>query len=381
MEAHALVDAAPAAFAGGLERVLAQPTLIRPVFQPIVELRRGVVAGYEALARFGTEPLAPPDHWFAAARAHGVADDLEAAVLSVVLDARHRLPANRFLSVNADPAALAAGPVQHVLASTDDLAGVVVELNEHEPVRDELLHFALDAWRARGARIAMHADATGYAALARLLDLRPDVLKVSRTVTAGIDGDEAKRAMVELATALAGRLDAWLVAEGIERAEELDALVALDVPLGQGWAIGRPGAEWQPCDTDAGERIRAAVARRTGTGLVAVAELRPTVPAGPLAGEEAAALFRAEPALDLVVAVDELGRPRELHVRTLGVVEEPMLLVVDIGAPPPEAARRAVARPSSVRFAPLLCTDGAGRFVGVVAFDRLVGWLAAGADV
>jgi len=351
------------AFADGIRRVLDQPSLIRPVFQPIVDLRRGAVAGYEALARFGVEPLAPPDRWFAAARTHGTGDDLEAAVLAVCLEARHRLPANRFLAVNADPRALA------FLPEHEDLGGVVVELTSHEP--SDLLLLVLDGWRERGARVAVdHAGAD----LAWLLELRPDVLKLD---VGDVDRDEAARATVELATTLAGRLGATVVAEGIERLEQLDALVALGVPLGQGWALGRPHADWQPCDQTAAGRVRAAAARRAGTGLVALTELRPTVPGGALAEEEAAALFRAEPALDLVVAVDGSGRPDELHVRTGVVIEEALLLVAPITSTPADVAARAVERPEAVRFAPVVCVDDGGRFVGVVPFERLVAWLAA----
>ena len=58
-----------------VESVLAEPSLLRLVLQPIVDLRRGVVAGYETLARFsepdGQPSRVPPDRWFAAAGAQG----------------------------------------------------------------------------------------------------------------------------------------------------------------------------------------------------------------------------------------------------------------------------------------------------------------------
>ena len=359
------------AFAAGIERVLAQPALIRPVFQPIVDLRRGVVAGYEALARFGVEPLAPPDRWFAAARAHGVGDELEAAVLAVALEARHRLPRNRFLSVNADPNALATEPVERALAGVDDLGGVVVELTEHEQIGDQqLLGLALDRWRAKGARVAVDDAGAGYAGLTWLLELRPDLLKLDRALVADLDRDEAKRALVEVVGALAGRLDAWVIAEGIERLEELDVLVGLGVPLGQGWALGRPHADWQPCDAEAGDRIRAADDARSGHGLLPLTELRPTA----LGDDGAAELFAAQPPLDAVVVIDPAtGRPRTLHLRD-GAVADP--LVANVTSSPQDVALRAVARPPGTRFTPVLCTDDAGRFVGVVPIERLVTWLA-----
>ena len=61
--------------------VLLDPLQPQLVFQPIVDLRRGVVAGYEALSRFSGPPRANPDEWFAAADRLGVGAELEARVV------------------------------------------------------------------------------------------------------------------------------------------------------------------------------------------------------------------------------------------------------------------------------------------------------------
>jgi len=55
------------AWARGLEQLLAEPRRIGLVFQPVVDLARGVTAGYEALARFNAAPQAPSDRWLHAA--------------------------------------------------------------------------------------------------------------------------------------------------------------------------------------------------------------------------------------------------------------------------------------------------------------------------
>ena len=58
---------------------------VRPVFQPIVDLARGTVVGYEALARFEGGPDAPPNVWFAAAARRAAVESLEAAVLRAIV--------------------------------------------------------------------------------------------------------------------------------------------------------------------------------------------------------------------------------------------------------------------------------------------------------
>ncbi len=60
-----------------IESVLSNPALVRPVFQPIFDLVRGRVSGYEALARFaGAGPARSPEDWLRAAAERGLDDAL-----------------------------------------------------------------------------------------------------------------------------------------------------------------------------------------------------------------------------------------------------------------------------------------------------------------
>ncbi|MGB0093933.1 MAG: EAL domain-containing protein, partial [Solirubrobacteraceae bacterium] len=68
-------------------------------------------------------------------------------------------------------------------------------------------------------------------------------MKVDRELVTGLDRDPHRAAAVAAIGAMAGELDAWLVAEGIEREGELERLVELAVPLIQGYLVGRPEAE------------------------------------------------------------------------------------------------------------------------------------------
>src|SRR5262249_51938140 len=61
-----------------------------------------------------------------------------------------------------------------------------------------------------------------------------------RGLVADADLDPAKLALIEAVGAFANRLDAWIVAEGIERRAEQELLAGLSVPLGQGYLFGRP---------------------------------------------------------------------------------------------------------------------------------------------
>ena len=113
-----------------------------------------------------------------------------------------------------------------------------------------------------------------------------------------VDRDPAKHALVETFGTLAGRLDAWLLAEGIEREGEREVLAAMGVPLAQGFGLARPHVELR------GQlQIPAAPAARDAlTGLLTTAVS--VVPEGehPPAGT------------DTAVVVDGFGRPLALLI-------------------------------------------------------------------
>jgi EAL domain-containing protein (putative c-di-GMP-specific phosphodiesterase class I) len=205
-------------------------------YQPIIDLRHGVVAGYEALARFTARPGLTPDRWFHAAAARDLATALEARTLAVAPSRRPDLPPDTFLAVNVEPESLLRPLVTDVLGRAGRLDGVVVEITEHRPLPDgHRLEPALEQLRGAGALIAVDDAGAGYAGLQQVLTLRPAILKLDRALVEGLDHDEAKAALVEMLGLFAGRIDAWLLAEGVETVGEARRLSTI--------AAGAPAAD------------------------------------------------------------------------------------------------------------------------------------------
>jgi EAL domain-containing protein (putative c-di-GMP-specific phosphodiesterase class I) len=365
-----------------LGEVLGQPGRVRPHFQPVVDLQRGEVCGYEALARFpGWGELRPSDV-FAAAEQHGLGGALEAHMIREVLGAVPHLPSNRFLAVNASPRALVADEVQDAFDDADRLDRVIIEVTEQTDADLDALGSALSGLRARGALVAVDDAGAGYGSLARITALRPNFVKVDRGLVTHVDTEPAKAAVVQTLGELASRIDAWIIAEGVERIEELDALMDLRVPLAQGFALGTPMPGMTDLEPGLGMRIRTryqpAAPDMAIAGLI---EAVPTLPE-PVSQRALGVLFDRRPEPEYVALVDHQGRPSGLvrradHLRGDGPVRNLMLVTVDM--PLAAVSLRAMARPPARRFDPLVCWDGGGRYAGLVRIERVVDALASAA--
>lgn len=363
-----MVQASDTSWALRLERTCREG-LISPVFQPIVDLARGVVCGYEGLSRFpGPPELGGPEGWFAAAAWHGYAGRIEAQALARILDHRRELPVNAFLSVNLSPGALRAPEVREVLRGFGELSGVVFEITEQTPVEDyAALDEILDELRARGAMIAVDDTGAGYASLSHLLALRPQFVKLDRKLVSGVDRDASRAAAVAAIGAFAGELDAWLVAEGVETGAELDRLLELSVPLVQGYFLGRPDARMQDVAAPAVRRLSAGQARRSTGALAALAHPAPAVQTVPEIVDR------------LTVRVDEAGRPLELFVPEGGRrLHRYAAMCVQPHDNISAVALRATGRAVEHRYAPLCLCDDLGRLVGIITIAGLLETLARG---
>lgn len=215
---------------------------LKTVFQPIVDLRTGGTVGAEALSRFTTPPLQPPDIWFAEAADVGLEIELEVAALDLALQQLRRLPSGLYLSVNASPATILSSDFRSVLSDVT-AERVVLELTEHTGIEDyDRFREAIRELRAKGLRLAIDDAGAGFSSFRHILNLSPDIIKLDIALTRGIDSDPARKALGS--ALLSFGLDAYnatIVAEGIETAGEMDTLRALGCNYGQGFYLGKPG--------------------------------------------------------------------------------------------------------------------------------------------
>ena len=209
------------------------------VYQPIMELRSRQVVGWEALARFHTLPLRPPNEWFAEAVELELGVQLELMAIRSAMRSLSGVPGEAYLSVNCSPRAAMSPELGPTLG--DHATRMVVEITEHEAIEDyAALATALEELRTLGVRIAIDDAGAGFASLRHTLLLRPDIVKVDISLTRDIDKDRAKRALTSALISFADEMGMAIIAEGIETQAELETLVSLGVPFGQGYYLAEP---------------------------------------------------------------------------------------------------------------------------------------------
>jgi len=220
---------------------------LRAVFQPIVGVTSGEVLGHEALIRgpAGHE-LEMPDELFAVAREGDLLLELESLCVETVFSSLPRAARKKRLFVNASARLLTHSVFldDRNLAQMGRVHGdIVLELSEKEVVFNyPAFREVVGRLRASGFGFAIDDAGSGYSGLESIAQLRPEYVKVAHTLVSGLDEDRIKREIVGSLAALGERIDAELIAEGIETPGELESLRGLGVPWGQGFLLGRPAA-------------------------------------------------------------------------------------------------------------------------------------------
>lgn len=229
---------------GRIEEILDRE-IISIHLQPIFDLEHSEIVAFEALARFGSDVSRPTSEWFAIAREVGLGKELELLAARAALARLPELPPGRFLALNVLPDTAITPEFSELLAGLGDR--VVVEVTEHAPVGDYgEFEGALAELRGHGTRLAVDDVGAGYSSLMQIVSLRPEILKLDATLTAGIDVDPARRALASSLLGFASAIGAIVVAEGVETRAELDELKAVGIKYGQGYHLGRPRPDVEP---------------------------------------------------------------------------------------------------------------------------------------
>jgi diguanylate cyclase (GGDEF)-like protein len=216
------------------------PHDLRAVVQPIVRSSDLQVVAYEGLSRL--DEVINVEEVFKQAHEDSYGDLMESRALLNVLGLPGR-PVGVELFVNVSERAMISP--QFWEAVPGELAGVVVELHEsRHGLDDAAVGSLLGRFRDRGARTCLDDLVASELDIERITALRPDYVKIDRSLVSGCDASPTRRAGIHRLVNTSRAYGAQVIAEGIETPGELATLRLIGVPLLQGHLLGRPAQHW-----------------------------------------------------------------------------------------------------------------------------------------
>lgn len=235
-------DAEGAAFRSQLGETLASGA-ISFRWQPIVSSKDRALHGREILARFSHFDGKGPGEVLGLSRRHTPDLNFDLEVLRrAVAAAAVRGDAEELFFVNVWPDLLLEPAAWQVFDQAPHQ--LVLEFCECESSVDEaVLKEAAGRVRSAGHLVALDDVGIGLSNLARLVDVRPDYIKLDRTLVSGIDTDPGRRALIAGLVGFSEAIGALVVAEGVEREEEWRVVTEVGAPLAQGFYFGAPEAQ------------------------------------------------------------------------------------------------------------------------------------------
>jgi EAL domain-containing protein (putative c-di-GMP-specific phosphodiesterase class I) len=212
-------------------------------YQPIVRAETGALFAYEALLRSGERALPHPGAVLDAAERLGRLPDVGRKVRSLAPAPIVSSSSPALLFVNLHASDLNDEELRSPSSPLASIAPrVILEITERaslDSVRDARSRVA--GLRELGFRIAIDDLGAGYAGLTTFAQLEPEFVKLDMSLVRDVHRSAVKRKLVQSMTALCKDMGIIVVAEGIEVAEERDAIIELGCDLLQGYLFAKPG--------------------------------------------------------------------------------------------------------------------------------------------
>jgi diguanylate cyclase (GGDEF)-like protein len=217
-------------------------------YQPVIDLARDRVAGFEALLRWRhpERGLIPPTQFIPLAEETGLITVIGDWVLrQACLEATH-WPEHVRIAVNLSPRQFRGSDVALMVKAVLDQTGLAPGRLELEITESLLLQDADDVLaalrdlRALGVGVVLDDFGTGYASLSYLRKFPFSKLKIDQSFVRGMELRDDCVIIIEAVAAMAKRLGMMVTAEGIETEEQLAIIREAGCTLGQGYLFGRP---------------------------------------------------------------------------------------------------------------------------------------------
>jgi len=232
-------------------------------FQPIYSLKTGALFGYECLSYlFFNTPFLNIVQLIEAAKETGMLFSLERNLREKAFFNAKKQNINKRISINVDPTVMQDSAREiEVTRSLAQKYGfpydqTIIEITENiNQIEVENALCAMEHYKNQGFLVAIDDVGAGISLVPLIMQNTPDLIKLDRSMIEDVDRSYAKLRIVKALVDVAHSLNIMVIAEGIEKNDELKELKKLGVDLGQGYYLGRPSDE-TAVFKDVSERIR-----------------------------------------------------------------------------------------------------------------------------
>ena len=214
-------------------------------FQPIVDAKSGEIYAYEALMRSTSDKYVSPLEIIKYATVTNRLLDVERATLNNVIsfvENDSESFAGKKVFINSIPGQLLPCEEATMLGNRfiQFPETFVIELTEQSEANDKMLQKMNEHYSKLGVEIAVDDYGTGYSNIVNLLRYMPDYVKIDRMLLSGIHENPQKQHFVKDIIIFAHENNIKVLAEGIEKVEELEKVIELDVDFIQGYYTAKP---------------------------------------------------------------------------------------------------------------------------------------------
>lgn len=237
--------------AGELLRILDEKRLTS-FFQPIIDIKRQTISGYECLMRGLTEDggIVSPGYLLGRAKDSELIHRLDREARETALRKASEKKVQGHLFINFIPTTIyepgncLRKTFQVIEELGIDRQRIVFEVVETEQVRDVMhLKGILSYYKDMGMKTALDDMGSGYSSLNLLMDIRPDFIKIDAGIVRNVHQDRLKQSLFSALCRAAADNGIKVLAEGVETREELDFIMTCRVDLVQGYFFARPAPE------------------------------------------------------------------------------------------------------------------------------------------
>ena len=241
-----------------------EESAVKYAFQSIVSAKTGEIYGYEALMRVQSQIFQSPLELLRAAKTGAKLYEIERLTMTKSLEDFQSLidagviGKSAHIFVNSIANNRLEQDVEDALQAKYShlMKQIVIEILESESSDEESTAHKAQLIRNWGGQLALDDFGTGYNSEYALLNLRPNIIKIDRSIISGCDHDAGRRMIIENLVKLAGTKDIRVLAEGVETEEEMKTVISCGVDLLQGYYLAHPVFSPEPLAPEIAGEIR-----------------------------------------------------------------------------------------------------------------------------